>query len=161
MYHLGNVSLEIGIRNICNFGVVFIYLLYDIASDVNFTSHNLFDLRVGIVTSFSSNVNFVFTLFYDTTNTDKISVGHWPYAFVLLIVDFEDIFLLIQNFQLNNLTVHFSKRLFFFQKLNNLSNGIISNSNSLGRNSLINGKFIHGTRFSSILFPFLRFLKFF
>ena len=134
-----DVSFEISIGNVGHSGVIFIDFLDYVASDVNFTPDNLFDLRMRVFASFSSDVDFVITFLNYDSDTDEISVSDRPYAFVLLIVDFEDIFLFIQDFHLNNLTVHFSEGLLFFQELNNFGDGVGRNGDSLGGDSFVDG----------------------
>ena len=159
--HLGDVSFQISVRNVCDFGVSLIDLFNDVASNVDLSPDHSLDFGVRIVAGLSPDVDFVLTFFYDHSNTDEVSVGDRPDSLVLLIVDLENIFLLIQHFNLNNLTVHLGERLFFLQKLDNFINGVLSHCNTFGRNPLVNGKFIHGTWFVSTLLPIRRILKFF
>ena len=159
--HLGDVSFQISVRNVCDFGVSLINLLNDVASDVDLSSDHSLDFRMRVVAGLGPDVDFVFAFFDDHSNTDEVSVCYGPDSLVLLIVDLENIFLFIQHFHLNNLTVHLGEGLFFLQKLNNLINGVLGHRNTFGCNPLVNGKFKHGTWFVSTLLPVRRILKFF
>ena len=87
--------------------MIFINFFNDVASNVNFTPNNFVDFRMRIVACLSSNVDFGIAFLDDNTYTNKISICNRPYSFILLIVDFKDIFLLIQYFHFNYLRVHF------------------------------------------------------
>ena len=100
--------------------MVFIYLLYYVSCDENFSSDCSLLLRIRIVACFGPDVYFVLALCEGNCNIDKISVPDRPNAFILHIVNFKHIFFFQKNFYLHQLKIHLLEGFFLLQKLNYL-----------------------------------------
>ena len=119
--------------------MVFIYLLYYVSCDENFSSDCSLLLGIGIVTCFGSNVYFVLVLGEGDCNVDKISVPDGPYSFILHVVNFEHILFFQEDFDLDQLKIHFLERFFLFQELDYFVHGKLADVDAFCSNSMSDG----------------------
>lgn len=151
--HAWDGSLKVSVGDIDNLGVIFIDLLDDVTSDEDFPTDNPLDFRMRIVAGLSANVHFGITFTDLDADTHEVSVGDRPNALVLLIIDFENVFLFVEDLNLDNLGVDLSKRLFFFQERNNFLNVVLSSMHSHGGYSAIHLHFVLLARLRPVVLP--------
>ena len=119
--------------------MILIDFLNDVCSDKDLSSDCALLLRIGIIACFGSYVYFIRILLIGDCDIDEISVPDGPYSFVLHVVNFEHILFFQEDFDLDQLKIHFLERFFLFQELDYLVHGKLADVDAFCSNSMSDG----------------------